>query len=610
MEIPNLIDIQLASYERFLQRRPLQRGRGPGPPGARGGVPEHVPDREPERRHAARVLRLHPRRAEHQVRRARVQAEGPHLRHPPQGEDQPRLPEHGRDPAEGDLHGGHPPHDRQGHLHHQRRRARGGQPDPPLARASSSATRRASTPRASSPTAAPGSSSRSTRRRSSSTPRSTARRGSSPPCSCAPSASRPARRSSSCSTRPRRVEALREPRTTRSSLVGRDFARGVSVEGRRAAKKLYRAGDKIHPHDVEELVHAGVKEVELIDFEHEESLHSSDDPQLLRARGAEARQGRPGAGRALQGRRDPAAVYSVIKPGEPITIENAEKDLHEHVLLAPPLRPGPGRPLQAEQEVRLRRAREDPHPHQGGHRQHDELPDRGVHRREERRRHRPPGQPPRPLGRGAAHQPAQDRLQPHGAHRQGAHVAQGDRHDQAAGPHLHQADRGRDQGVLRLQPALAVHGPGQPAGRAHPQAAPQRPRARRPLARPRRLRGARRPLHPLRPHVPDRDAGRTEHRPHRLARQLHPGQRVRLPRDPVPQGRRTARSPTRSSTSPPWTRRRYFIAQANAPIDEQRRLPREAGARAQGRRLHHPRRPRTSSTWTSRPSRSSRCPRP
>jgi len=36
MEIPNLIDIQVASYERFLQRRPLQRGEGP----ARQGLEE------------------------------------------------------------------------------------------------------------------------------------------------------------------------------------------------------------------------------------------------------------------------------------------------------------------------------------------------------------------------------------------------------------------------------------------------------------------------------------------------------------------------------------------------------------------------------------------
>ena len=55
--------------------------------------------------------------------------------------------------------------------------------------------------------------------------------------------------------------------------------------------------------------------------------------------------------------------------------------------------------------------------------------------------------------------------------------------------------------------------------------------------------------------MPDRDAGGPEHRPHRRAGHLRPRQRVRLHRVAVPQGRRTARSPTRSSTSPPTRRR-------------------------------------------------------
>ena len=42
---------------------------------------------------------------------------------------------------------------------------------------------------------------------------------------------------------------------------------------------------------------------------------------------------------------------------------------------------------------------------------------------------------------------------------------------------------------------------------------------------------------PLRPDVPDRDPGRPEHRPDRLARVLRADQRVRLHRDAVPQGR-------------------------------------------------------------------------
>ena len=61
--------------------------------------------------------------------------------------------------------------------------------------------------------------------------------------------------------------------------------------------------------------------------------------------------------------------------------------------------------------------------------------------------------------------------------------------------------------------------------------------------RARRVRGARRAPEPLRPHVPDRDAGRPEHRPHRLPRELRADQPVRLHRDALPpdQERRRAR---------------------------------------------------------------------
>ena len=53
-------------------------------------------------------------------------------------------------------------------------------------------------------------------------------------------------------------------------------------------------------------------------------------------------------------------------------------------------------------------------------------------------------------------------------------------------------------------------------------------------ARARTHRGARRAPHPLRPHVPDRDAGGAEHRPDRLAVELRRGLRVRLRDDALP----------------------------------------------------------------------------
>src|SRR5712692_448897 len=134
-------------------------------------------------------------------------------------------------------------------------------------------------------------------------------------------------------------------------------------------------------------------------------------------------------------------------------------------------------------------------------------------------------------------------------------------------------DRG-DQGVLRVQPALAVHGPDEPALRGHPQAPPLGPGTGRPDPRARRLRGARRAPDALRPHLPDRDAGRTEHRPHRQPLHLRPRERVRLRRDALPPGGRGA-----------GHRRGEVLLGARG--GEARQRPGERRLRQEGT-LHHP----------------------
>ena len=108
----------------------------------------------------------------------------------------------------------------------------------------------------------------------------------------------------------------------------------------------------------------------------------------------------------------------------------------------------------------------------------------------------------------------------------------------AARPDQRETDFGGDQGILRLVAAVAVHGPDESAVRNHAQAPRLGARAGRPDARARRFRSARRASDPLRARVPDRDAGRAEHRPDQFARPVCAHERVRLPRDAVPQGRR------------------------------------------------------------------------
>ena len=182
----------------------------------------------------------------------------------------------------------------------------------------------------------------------------------------------------------------------------------------------------------------------------------------------------------------------------------------------------------------------------------------------------------------------------------------------------------------------------------------------RPVARARRLRRPRRAPQPLRPDLPDRDAGRPEHRPDRLARDLRPDQQLRLHRDALPQGqadrratderrrststrrgadlvdqgrrgrrsrraRRSTRPPSPSSRSrrrtPSRSGRSSPTRSSTSPADEEEEHHRRAGQRAARRRgpLHRRARPvalpghvpggarrARSTTWTSAPSRSSR----
>ena len=114
---------------------------------------------------------------------------------------------------------------------------------------------------------------------------------------------------------------------TKDALIGTVFARAVYRGAGGARKKLYGAGEKIHPHDVEELLHSGIDTVEIIDLDHPESLHSQiilncferEEVQTTRDDGD---SDEPSKEEAI------SRVYQVIKPGEPITVDSAEKDLH------------------------------------------------------------------------------------------------------------------------------------------------------------------------------------------------------------------------------------------------------------------------------------------
>jgi DNA-directed RNA polymerase subunit beta len=123
-----------------------------------------------------------------------------------------------------------------------------------------------------------------------------------------------------------------DKRETMEALNGQVLARAVHVteensDGEASTRKLYKAGEKIHPHDIDELVHSGVKEIEVIDMTNPESLHSEiilncferEESKFTRD---DADVDEPTKEDAL------SAVYAILLPGEPITIESAEKDFN------------------------------------------------------------------------------------------------------------------------------------------------------------------------------------------------------------------------------------------------------------------------------------------
>ncbi|MCG8480048.1 MAG: DNA-directed RNA polymerase subunit beta, partial [Spirochaetales bacterium] len=119
---------------------------------------------------------------------------------------------------------------------------------------------------------------------------------------------------------------IKDNRELRDRLVGRVLARAVfSTDDEGQERKIYRAGEKIHPHDVDELLHGKVKSVWLIDDDDPDSLHADIilncfEREESKFVGEDADRDEPSKEDAI------SAIYAVLQPGEPITMESAEKD--------------------------------------------------------------------------------------------------------------------------------------------------------------------------------------------------------------------------------------------------------------------------------------------
>ncbi len=144
---------------------------------------------------------------------------------------------------------------------------------------------------------------------------------------------------------------IKDDGETRERINGRALASAVwvasndenAVDGR---KKLYHAGEKLHPHNVDEFLGNGVSSVEVIVFslpENEDDSYeererkrnySLNSPMILNCFEREEikfmrSESQEGAADDEPTKEDALnAVYSVLMPGDSITVEAAEKDLN------------------------------------------------------------------------------------------------------------------------------------------------------------------------------------------------------------------------------------------------------------------------------------------
>ncbi len=92
-------------------------------------------------------------------------------------------------------------------------------------------------------------------------------------------------------------------------------------------EKLVRAGERLIPTTLDSLLHAGIKEVEVIDFESADSLNSTVIINCLDKEDFTKDTENPF--KDEPSREDAVTrIYSIIHPGEPTTLENAARDIN------------------------------------------------------------------------------------------------------------------------------------------------------------------------------------------------------------------------------------------------------------------------------------------
>ena len=211
-------------------------------------------------------------------------------------------------------------------------------------------------------------------------------------------------------------------------------------------------------------------------------------------------------------------IYQRLRPGNPPQLEKAKRAVQGEVLRREPLPPGPRRPLPHQPEVRPERPRDG-----------DDAPGRGLRQRDQ--------VPPRPAGgRRATSTTSTTSATAACARSTSWPPTSSARASSSSAAPRRSAWRSRTPRTCRPRTLInpksvsaAIEyffGRGElsqvvdqtnPLAQLDARAPPVGPRAGRLEPQARRLRGARRAHLALRPHLPDRDAGRHEHRPDLVA---------------------------------------------------------------------------------------------
>ena len=119
-----------------------------------------------------------------------------------------------------------------------------------------------------------------------------------------------------------------DSREEQESLINMIFAKNVFVKDDEGNdRKLFQAGQKLLPHNLQDLVQAGVKTIYVLDFEAEGSLKSQ---LILNCFQREEDKFTPDPIANDEPTREEAIteVYSILRPGEPISYDSAIDDLH------------------------------------------------------------------------------------------------------------------------------------------------------------------------------------------------------------------------------------------------------------------------------------------